>query len=212
MGKIKILIFEKESQIILEVDSSSKISEGKKLYELKVNSSNRFNSKYDYTWLFNGMILSDDKSFDSYNIIDEDIIISNKKLSLNQYPNKQTYNNRFENIGFLNKNIGRSDFLKTRGITIFIINIATNDKRSLEIGKDKTVKELKKEIEELFNLDYSLDEQSIRVKYAGMKIGKLIQEQDENKTLFENHFKSECIVSFGREKNKCYKCCEDCHK
>ena len=30
MGKIKILVFEKESKIILEVDSSSKISEGKK--------------------------------------------------------------------------------------------------------------------------------------------------------------------------------------
>ena len=105
------------------------------------------------------MILSDDKSFDSYNIIDEDIIISNKKLNLNQYPNKQTHNNRFENknIDFRNKNIGLSDFLKTRRITIYIINIETNDKRSLEIGKDKTVKELKKEIEKLFNLNYSLD-------------------------------------------------------
>ena len=35
-----------------------------------------------------------------------------------------------------------------------------------------------------------------------MIAGKLIQEDDENKTLFENHFKSECIVQFGKEKNR----------
>lgn len=85
---------------------------------------------------------------------------------------------------------------------IFIQNISTNDTKSLNIGMDKTVKQLKTEIKKLFNLSYSLDEYALRVKTNGMNAGKLIQEQDENKTLFENHFKSQCIVIFGKEKNR----------
>ena len=85
---------------------------------------------------------------------------------------------------------------------IFIQNISTNDTKSLNIGMDKTVKQLKAEIKKLFNLSYSLDEYALRVKTNGMNAGKLIQEQDENKTLFENHFKSQCIVIFGKEKNR----------
>jgi len=107
--------------------------------------------------------------------------------------------NRFSNIGNAgaHRNVSAN---KVKGI--FINYIVTNDTRSLNIGMNKTVKELKKEIEKLFNLNYSLDEYALRVKYGGMNLGKLIQEQDENKTLFENHFKSECIVSFGKEKNR----------
>lgn len=86
---------------------------------------------------------------------------------------------------------------------IYITNIANNyDTKPLNIGMNKTVKELKKEIEKLFNLNYSLDEYSLRVKTNGMNAGKLIQENDENKTLFENHFKLECQVFFGKEKNR----------
>ena len=86
---------------------------------------------------------------------------------------------------------------------IYIKNIANNnDTRSLSIGLNKTVKQLKKEIEKLFGLNYSLDDHSLRVKVPGMDGGFLIQEADEDKTLFENHFKSYCIVMFGREKNR----------
>ena len=35
-----------------------------------------------------------------------------------------------------------------------------------------------------------------------MNVRKLIQEDDENKTLFENHCKSQCIVIFGKVKNR----------
>ena len=85
----------------------------------------------------------------------------------------------------------------------YIQNIANNnDTRALDIKMDKTVKDLKKEIEKLFSLNYKLDEYALRVKTNGMNAGKLIQEDDENKTLFENHFKSQCIVIFGKEKNR----------
>ena len=77
----------------------------------------------------------------------------------------------------------------------------TNEIKELEISMGITVKQLKKEIEKLFKLNYSLDNYSLRVKYNGMHAGKLIQENDENKTLFENHFHSECYVIFGKEKN-----------
>ena len=86
---------------------------------------------------------------------------------------------------------------------IYIQNIANNnDTKPLSIGMNKTVKQLKKEIEKLFNLNYSLDEYALRVKTSGMNAGKLIQEADEEKTLFENHFKLECLVIFGKEKNR----------
>lgn len=86
---------------------------------------------------------------------------------------------------------------------IYIQNIANNnDTKPLKIGMNKTVKELKKEIEKLFGLNYSLDEYALRVKTNGMNAGKLIQEADESKTLFENHFTLQCIVIFGKEKNR----------
>lgn len=86
---------------------------------------------------------------------------------------------------------------------IYIQNIANgNDTKSLQIAMNKTVKDLKKEIEKLFCLNYSLDEYALRVKTNGMNAGKLIQEADENKTLFENHFKLQCLVIFGKEKNR----------
>ncbi len=86
---------------------------------------------------------------------------------------------------------------------IYIQNIANNnDTRPLSIGMNKTVKQLKKEIEKLFGLNYSLDEYALRVKTGTMNAGKLIPEADEDKTLFENHFKLECVVIFGKEKNR----------
>ena len=86
---------------------------------------------------------------------------------------------------------------------IYIKNIANNnDTRPLSIGLNKTVKQLKKEIEKLFGLNYSLDEHGLRVQVSGMEGGFLIQEADEDKTLFENHFKSNCVVLFGKDKNR----------
>lgn len=109
--------------------------------------------------------------------------------------------NRFTN---LNSHSGAHRQLSANKIKqIYIQNIANNnDTRPLSIGMNKTVKQLKKEIEKLFNLNYSLDEYALRVKTNGMNAGKLIQETDENKTLFENHFKLECLVIFGKEKNR----------
>ena len=67
---------------------------------------------------------------------------------------------------------------------------------------DKTVKQLKKEIEKLFNLNYYLDDNNLRVKLPGRRTGKIIQEYDENKTLFYHHFKLESCVYFGKEENR----------
>ena len=84
---------------------------------------------------------------------------------------------------------------------IFIRNLTTDEVRPLKISMSKTVKELKKEIEKLFNLDYSLDDYCIRVVNNGMHSGKRIQEENEDKTLFENHFFIHCVVIFGKGKN-----------
>ena len=84
---------------------------------------------------------------------------------------------------------------------IYIQNVTNDDTKSLKIAMNKTVKELKKEIEKLFNLSYSLDEYALRVKGNGMNSGKLIYEQDENKTLFAAGFTLQCYVLFGKDKN-----------
>ena len=86
---------------------------------------------------------------------------------------------------------------------IYIQNIANNnDTKPLKISMNKTVKDLKKEIEKLFQLNYSLDEYALRVKTNGMNAGFLIQEANESKTLLENYFTLHCVVIFGREKNR----------
>ena len=108
--------------------------------------------------------------------------------------------NRFSN-NIVNSGAHRN-ISATKVKVIYINYIITNETKPLNIKMDKTVKQLKKEIEKLFNLNYSLDDYALRVKYGGMNLGKLIQEKDEAKTLFENYFKSECIVSFGKEKNR----------
>ena len=70
MGKIRIYIKDlKGREVALEVNSSDTIDYAKKKY------SSLINSIPDY-WTFNGMILNDDKTFDFYDIIDDDRIIS----------------------------------------------------------------------------------------------------------------------------------------
>ena len=87
----------------------------------------------------------------------------------------------------------------SKAILIYVNYITTNDTKTLIIPRNITVKELKKEIEVIFNLSYSLDEIFLRVKIPGMMhAGRLIC--DEDKTLFENHFLPESLVIFGKEK------------
>ena len=80
---------------------------------------------------------------------------------------------------------------------IFIQNVTNGDKRSLNIVMKKTVKDLKKEIEKLFGLDYSLDDYSLRVQTSSITGQKLIPPEDETKSLFDNGFTTRCIVFFG---------------
>ena len=85
---------------------------------------------------------------------------------------------------------------------IYIKDLFTEEIKELEISMGITVKQLKKEIEKLFKLNYSLDEYTLRVQNDGMPFFKIICEDDENKTLFQNRFHSECFVIFGRENLK----------
>ena len=85
---------------------------------------------------------------------------------------------------------------------IFIEDISTEQIKELEISMNITVKQLKKLIEKLFKLNYSLNDYPLRVRNNGIHFGKLILREDENKTLFELHFKSECIVIIGKEINR----------
>ena len=72
MAKIRIYVKDlKGKEVKIELDSSEKISFGKKLYANKINSFDSFQ------WKFNAMILNDDNTFEFYDINDEDRIISN---------------------------------------------------------------------------------------------------------------------------------------
>lgn len=87
-------------------------------------------------------------------------------------------------------------------IQIIISNIITKDNRPLFISKGKTVKQLKKEIETLFKLDYSLNEITIQYKNAYMRTPKTISEDSENKKLSQIPINTDAFVYFGREQNK----------
>lgn len=85
---------------------------------------------------------------------------------------------------------------------IIITNIINNDVKSLKIMMNKTVKELKKEIESLFGLNYSLNEINIQYKNPYMKTPRTISEQNETKKLCELKFVSDTMIYFGKEKNR----------
>ena len=200
MGKIKILIKDIHENVKkVEVDSLDTIGNGKKVYLLNTNYSN---NNFSCRWYFQGIILEDDKTFSDYEIGDGDMIIQNDLLKT-PLPNKEEPKpNRFNfdyKCNYYDKFIEKS---KKRVKQFFICDVVTDETKELNIGVDKTVKELKKEIEKLFNLSYSLDDLKLKVKYPGMKNGKAIGEEDENKTLFALNFKSESYILFGRESNK----------
>lgn len=69
-----------------------------------------------------------------------------------------------------------------------------------QIQLTETVKGLKKKIVNLFDLPSNfLDNHKLRVKYPGMRNGKLLQ--DDNKTLEEYHIKNESLFIFSKEEN-----------
>ena len=86
---------------------------------------------------------------------------------------------------------------------IYIQRLGDEDYMPLKIAMNKTVKDLKREIEKLYNLNYSLDDHGIKVRSNGMKGGsRPIEQSDEGKSLFDNKFTSGCTVSFGEDKNE----------
>lgn len=85
---------------------------------------------------------------------------------------------------------------------IIVTNIITRDNRPLFISMDKTVKELKKEIEKLFKLNYSLSDITLQYKNSYMRTPKTINEDLENKKLLDIPIKTDAIVYFGKEQNR----------
>jgi len=71
----------------------------------------------------------------------------------------------------------------------------------LKIAMNKTVKDLKTEIKNLFNLNYDLSNQELRVQNPGKKNTKVITAENETKILFDLHIISECIIKFGKQQN-----------
>lgn len=85
---------------------------------------------------------------------------------------------------------------------IYVYDIENEeDIRPLKIGMNKNVKDLKKEIEKLFNLSYSLNDHQIKFKNNGWTDFKLIHQEDESKTLFDNLLTSDSLVVFGKDLN-----------
>lgn len=65
----------------------------------------------------------------------------------------------------------------------------------------ETVKGLKKKIVKLFNLSPNfLDNHKLRVKYPGMRNGKILA--DDSKTLEYYHIKNESLFIFSKEENQ----------
>jgi hypothetical protein len=85
---------------------------------------------------------------------------------------------------------------------LFIVNIANNnDTKSLKISGNKTVLQLKDEIKKLFNLNYNLDDQRLRIQNSA-GTPKVIRQENEKNTLIENNIKGECRVFFGQQANR----------
>ena len=192
MGKIKIYIKDIHGNLVeVEVDSSDTIANGKKVYLLKTNCGN---DNFSCQWFIQGnVLLEDDETFGAYDMEDGDIIIQKELLKTPLLPKP----NRLQ---FIYSDKFYSDKLRQESKKVkplLICNIITDEKRELNIGMDKTVKELKKEIEKLFNLSYSLDNTALEIKRNGIRNARIIREEDENKTLFEFNFKTYDLVYFG---------------
>ena len=65
----------------------------------------------------------------------------------------------------------------------------------------ETVRDLKRKIVKLFNLSPNfLDKHKLRVKYPGMRNGKILA--DDSKTLEYYHIKNESLFIFSKEENQ----------
>lgn len=84
---------------------------------------------------------------------------------------------------------------------INVENTSTGDTKQLSAQMSWNIKQLKKAIEELFNLSFKLDNRRLKFKTNGMKNGYVITEEDENKSLLEHGFTTFCFVYFGNEQN-----------
>ncbi len=72
MTKISIYIYDIQGKSIrIEVDLNETISDGKRKYKITSNSSDS-----NFIWKFNGEILKNDKTFEYYDIEDDDRILS----------------------------------------------------------------------------------------------------------------------------------------
>ena len=84
--------------------------------------------------------------------------------------------------------------------TIIIKNIEDNTEKELEVLLSMTVFDLKREIERMFNLKNGfLNDYILKCKYRGMRSESLMGK--DNSTLFDNHIRNYCLVSFGKVKN-----------
>ena len=84
---------------------------------------------------------------------------------------------------------------------IRIQNIITEIEKELKIYNGKTIKELKSEIIKLFNLNYDLNNQDLRMQKPGISSPKIITKELENDTLFKLHVVNETTFFFGQQQN-----------
>lgn len=83
--------------------------------------------------------------------------------------------------------------------TIYINNLVTGQKNvALEVNLDETVKDLRKKIEDMFNI--KLNDNHLMVKHARRRQQKSLDNEDA--TLREAHIKSEDIITIGRTEVK----------
>ena len=85
---------------------------------------------------------------------------------------------------------------------IRIQNIITEIEKELKISNRKTIKQLKSEIIKLFNLNYDLNNQDLRMQKPGWSSPKIITKEMENDTLFKLHIVNETIFFFGQQQNE----------
>ena len=84
---------------------------------------------------------------------------------------------------------------------IYIKHIGREKEIKIVIRLTETVRDLKRRIEKLFNLPPTiLDTHKLRVKYPGMRKGKLLKY--DSKTLEYYHIKNESVFIFSQEENK----------
>lgn len=84
---------------------------------------------------------------------------------------------------------------------IYILYTENQKEIKMVVQLTETVKGLKKKIVNLFGLPTNfLDKHKLRVKYPGMRNGKILP--DDSKTLEYYHIKNESLFIFSKEENQ----------